>query len=138
LPPIFQQNAVTLPTPNAFSPACQDLILKLLQRNPKERMTFADFFQHPFIDLPLDVLPPLLARLERFDEADEETPQVSFFILPVFSLLDSTSRLFFFLLLFAISIFNNLTLSWCLCVAMRPRAGSRFSSSGSSLHGRHF
>lgn len=30
---------------------CRDLILRLLRRDPDERITFDEFFNHPFVDL---------------------------------------------------------------------------------------
>jgi serine/threonine-protein kinase ULK/ATG1 len=32
-----------------LSPACKGLLGRLLQRNPVERITFEEFFQHPFL-----------------------------------------------------------------------------------------
>lgn len=32
-----------------LSPACQDMILRLLRRNPRERISWGDFFAHPFL-----------------------------------------------------------------------------------------
>lgn len=34
-----------------MSPDCQDLLLALLQRDPLARISFDDFFAHPFLDL---------------------------------------------------------------------------------------
>ena len=40
-----------LPDRPRVSPECQDLLLALLQRDPMARISFDDFFAHPFIDL---------------------------------------------------------------------------------------
>ena len=34
-----------------LSANCKDLLKRLLQRNPKDRISFEQFFNHPFIDL---------------------------------------------------------------------------------------
>ena len=34
-----------------MSEECKDLLSKLLQRNPLDRISFKDFFAHPFVDL---------------------------------------------------------------------------------------
>ncbi|XP_070543492.1 serine/threonine-protein kinase ULK3-like [Ptychodera flava] len=42
---------ITLPRSIEVSENCRDLLLRLLQRDPKQRISFDDFFNHPFIDL---------------------------------------------------------------------------------------
>uniref|UniRef100_A0A1Z5LCL9 Serine/threonine-protein kinase ULK3 n=1 Tax=Ornithodoros moubata TaxID=6938 RepID=A0A1Z5LCL9_ORNMO len=42
---------IELPPSAAISDMCRDLLLKLLQRDPKKRIGFDDFFSHPFVDL---------------------------------------------------------------------------------------
>lgn len=42
---------IQLPEGKTVSDSCTDLLLKLLQRNPKQRISFEDFFAHPFVDL---------------------------------------------------------------------------------------
>lgn len=37
--------------PNQVSPECRDLLLGLLKHNPSERMSYHQFFKHPFVDL---------------------------------------------------------------------------------------
>lgn len=34
-----------------LSETCKDLLKRLLQRNPQDRISFEQFFNHPFIDL---------------------------------------------------------------------------------------
>lgn len=34
-----------------LSETCKDLLKRLLQRNPNDRISFEQFFAHPFIDL---------------------------------------------------------------------------------------
>lgn len=40
-----------LPPGARVSKDCRDLLLRLLERNPDARITFAEFFAHPFVDL---------------------------------------------------------------------------------------
>ena len=40
-----------LPPGARVSKDCRDLLLRLLERNPDVRITFAEFFTHPFVDL---------------------------------------------------------------------------------------
>lgn len=40
-----------LPPGARVSKDCRDLLLRLLERNPDSRITFAEFFAHPFVDL---------------------------------------------------------------------------------------
>lgn len=34
-----------------LSETCKDLLTSLLQRNPADRISFENFFSHPFVDL---------------------------------------------------------------------------------------
>lgn len=40
-----------LPPGTRVSKNCRDLLLRLLERSPDARITFAEFFSHPFVDL---------------------------------------------------------------------------------------
>lgn len=40
-----------LPPGARVSKDCRDLLLRLLERNPDVRITFKEFFAHPFVDL---------------------------------------------------------------------------------------
>lgn len=40
-----------LPPGARVSKDCRDLLLRLLERNPDARITFAEFFTHAFVDL---------------------------------------------------------------------------------------
>lgn len=40
-----------LPQGARVSRDCRDLLLRLLERNPDGRITFAEFFTHPFVDM---------------------------------------------------------------------------------------
>ena len=42
---------VQLPVGSKITLDCQDLLLALLQRDPLARISFDDFFAHPFLDL---------------------------------------------------------------------------------------
>lgn len=37
--------------PNQVSSECRDLLLGLLKHNPSERMSYEQFFKHPFVDI---------------------------------------------------------------------------------------
>ena len=40
-----------LPAGGRVSRDCRDLLQRLLERNPDARLTFSQFFSHPFVDL---------------------------------------------------------------------------------------
>ncbi|KAF4519166.1 hypothetical protein B566_EDAN008229, partial [Ephemera danica] len=42
---------IEMPPGGRVSPACQDLLSRLLQPDPSKRIDFCDFFNHPFLDL---------------------------------------------------------------------------------------
>ncbi|XP_028411207.1 serine/threonine-protein kinase ULK3-like [Dendronephthya gigantea] len=42
---------IRLPQDSNVSQACKELLLSLLQRDPKQRISFDEFFAHPFLDL---------------------------------------------------------------------------------------
>lgn len=42
---------IKIPYGAQVSDKCRDLILRLLQRDPSKRLTFEEFFNHPFVDL---------------------------------------------------------------------------------------
>ncbi|XP_062245326.1 serine/threonine-protein kinase ULK3 isoform X2 [Platichthys flesus] len=48
---IRSNQPVELPPGARVSKDCRDLLLRLLERNPDVRITFAEFFTHPFVDL---------------------------------------------------------------------------------------
>ncbi|XP_020600880.1 serine/threonine-protein kinase ULK3-like [Orbicella faveolata] len=48
---IRSSDPITLPVGSKVSPDCQDLLLALLQRDPLARISFEEFFAHPFLDL---------------------------------------------------------------------------------------
>ncbi|PVD19971.1 hypothetical protein C0Q70_20465 [Pomacea canaliculata] len=48
---IWDSKPVELPPGVEVSDDCRDLLLKLLQRNPEDRISFEEFFNHPFVDL---------------------------------------------------------------------------------------
>ena len=48
---IKSKDPIVLPKNPTISLTCKDLIEKLLQRDPKKRITFEEFFIHPFVDL---------------------------------------------------------------------------------------
>ncbi|XP_028293441.1 serine/threonine-protein kinase ULK3 isoform X1 [Gouania willdenowi] len=48
---IRSNQPIELPPRIRVSKDCRDLLLRLLDRNPDTRITFAEFFTHPFLDL---------------------------------------------------------------------------------------
>ncbi|XP_046863335.1 serine/threonine-protein kinase ULK3-like [Xenia sp. Carnegie-2017] len=48
---IKSSREITLPVDSKVSQDCQDLLLSLLRRDPKQRITFEEFFNHSFLDL---------------------------------------------------------------------------------------
>ncbi|XP_020539993.1 serine/threonine-protein kinase ATG1c isoform X1 [Jatropha curcas] len=46
---IVKSTELQFPSDNALSAECKDLCQKLLRRNPVERLTFEEFFNHPFL-----------------------------------------------------------------------------------------
>uniref|UniRef100_A0A8C6U9X6 Serine/threonine-protein kinase ULK3 n=1 Tax=Neogobius melanostomus TaxID=47308 RepID=A0A8C6U9X6_9GOBI len=48
---IRSNQPIELPLGMKVSKDCRDLLLRLLERNPDTRITFAEFFLHPFVDL---------------------------------------------------------------------------------------
>ncbi|XP_067829633.1 serine/threonine-protein kinase ULK3 [Heptranchias perlo] len=48
---IRSNKAIELPPGARVSGDCRDLLLRLLERDPEQRMTFEEFFTHPFVDL---------------------------------------------------------------------------------------
>ncbi|KAJ0056242.1 hypothetical protein NL108_004523, partial [Boleophthalmus pectinirostris] len=48
---IRSNQPIELPPGTRVSKDCRDLLLRLLERNPDARITFAEFFMHPFVDL---------------------------------------------------------------------------------------
>ncbi|KAA8596127.1 hypothetical protein FQN60_011418, partial [Etheostoma spectabile] len=48
---IRSNQPIELPPGARVSKDCRDLLLRLLERNPDARITFAEFFTHPFVDM---------------------------------------------------------------------------------------
>ncbi|KAM8972216.1 serine/threonine-protein kinase ULK3 [Pelodytes ibericus] len=48
---IRSDRTIELPTRPRVSLECRDLLQRLLKRDPNERISFPDFFTHPFVDL---------------------------------------------------------------------------------------
>ena len=47
----FNMLSIKIPTHIMLSETCKDLLRRLLQRNSMNRITFDQFFNHPFVDL---------------------------------------------------------------------------------------
>ncbi|KAM9181498.1 serine/threonine-protein kinase ULK3 isoform 4-T4 [Mergus octosetaceus] len=48
---IRSDRAIELPSRPPLSPDCRDLLQRLLERDPRRRISFQDFFAHPFVDM---------------------------------------------------------------------------------------
>ncbi len=48
---VFNIPLAQIPATAKISNDCRNLLTKLLQRNPKQRITFDEFFHHPFVNL---------------------------------------------------------------------------------------
>ncbi|XP_035192002.1 serine/threonine-protein kinase ULK3 isoform X2 [Oxyura jamaicensis] len=48
---IRSDRAIELPSRPPLSPGCRDLLRRLLERDPRQRISFEDFFAHPFVDM---------------------------------------------------------------------------------------
>ena len=46
----IEKNDVKIPKDSKISEDCKDLLLKLLKKNPAERIEWHDFFTHPWLD----------------------------------------------------------------------------------------
>ncbi|EDV26515.1 uncharacterized protein TRIADDRAFT_54606 [Trichoplax adhaerens] len=67
---------ITLPSNANISASCRDLLISLLRRNPDERISFDNFFNHPFIDLEHMPSPECLAKSrDLFTEAVKRDSQ---------------------------------------------------------------
>lgn len=61
-----------LPPGARVSKDCRDLLLRLLERNPDARITFAEFFAHPFVDMEHMPSPESLVKAVREREREKE------------------------------------------------------------------
>ena len=48
---ILSNDDIKIPEKPNITPKCKDLLQRLLQRNPSQRISFQDFFNHPFVDI---------------------------------------------------------------------------------------
>uniref|UniRef100_A0ABM5EWX6 Serine/threonine-protein kinase ULK3 n=1 Tax=Pogona vitticeps TaxID=103695 RepID=A0ABM5EWX6_9SAUR len=48
---IRSNQPIELPSRPRLSPECRDLLQRLLKRDPQQRISFQEFFDHPFVDL---------------------------------------------------------------------------------------
>ncbi|XP_025908494.1 serine/threonine-protein kinase ULK3 [Nothoprocta perdicaria] len=48
---IRSERVIELPSRPRLSPECRDLLQRLLERDPLKRISFEDFFSHPFVDM---------------------------------------------------------------------------------------
>ncbi|CAJ0581012.1 unnamed protein product, partial [Mesorhabditis spiculigera] len=55
----YEKNSVLRPSiPGWCSPQLNDLLLKLLKRNARDRISFNDFFKHDFLHTPIPIISP--------------------------------------------------------------------------------
>ncbi|KAK7477825.1 hypothetical protein BaRGS_00030903, partial [Batillaria attramentaria] len=70
---IWDSKPVELPAGVHVSDECRDLLLRLLQRDPDDRISFEEFFSHPFVDLQHSPSPECIIRArELVSEAVEK------------------------------------------------------------------
>ncbi|KAH9520193.1 Serine/threonine-protein kinase ulk3 [Bulinus truncatus] len=73
---IWDQKPIEIPPGFNISDNARDLILRLLQRHPTMRITFEEFFAHPFVDMEhipsKDSLPTAKKLIEKAVEKDEQ------------------------------------------------------------------
>lgn len=48
---IRKKTKIEIPKIKAISTSCEDLLLRLLVHEPKQRISFTDFFEHEFLNL---------------------------------------------------------------------------------------
>lgn len=48
---IKKKQKIEIPKTKSISSNCEDLLLRLLVHDPKQRISFSDFFQHEFLNL---------------------------------------------------------------------------------------
>lgn len=48
---IKNHERIVIPSYTRISDECNDFLARLLQHNPKKRITFQEFFEHKFLDL---------------------------------------------------------------------------------------
>ncbi len=48
---VREEKPIVVPRNNGLSEQCYDLLIRCLERDPDKRITFEEFFQHPFLDL---------------------------------------------------------------------------------------
>lgn len=51
MPPGATAVPAQLPSRPPLSPECRDLLQRLLERDPLKRISFEEFFAHPFVDM---------------------------------------------------------------------------------------
>ena len=87
---IVSSEAISIPAHPVISFQCKDLLQKLLQRDPKQRITFQDFFKHSFVDLEhaagpdsLNKAIELVRRAIDCDKAGEKSQAVQWYCAAV-------------------------------------------------------
>ena len=75
---ILSKEPIQIPPEPPVSPQCHDLLVRLLQRDPKNRISFENFFSHEFVDLAhaptaqcLDKAVHFVTEAVKFDSAGE-------------------------------------------------------------------
>ncbi|KAG8440303.1 hypothetical protein GDO86_006168 [Hymenochirus boettgeri] len=83
---IRSHSTVELPPRPRISPECRHLLKRLLQREPDNRISFTEFFSHPFVDLEhmpsaesLDKATKLVLEAVEKDSAGEHSIALSFY-----------------------------------------------------------
>ncbi len=78
------QTVLQIPAEPPISQQCRQLLLGLLTRDPRQRISFENFFSHPLIALPLvpDFGPCNPINVRRFDDDVKEQPMQDPFVVP--------------------------------------------------------
>ena len=72
----IQTTEVKFPTNVQLSPPLIDLLTHLLQRNPRDRITFQQFFQHPFVQESMKIAQELVKRVEQQQQQQQQQSKV--------------------------------------------------------------
>eukprot|EP00794_Sanderia_malayensis_P011052 gene11052-12218_t len=83
---IMSKDPLVIPNEPPVSPQCHDLLARLLQRDPNNRISFEDFFNHEFIDLEhaptaecLDRAVGIVSKAIQFDSAGNSSDALQYY-----------------------------------------------------------
>ncbi len=67
----IEKNDVKIPRDTKISDDCKDLLLKLLQKDPEKRITWPQFFTHPWLDSEFKEREDMLMEISNMNNFDE-------------------------------------------------------------------